>query len=273
MFDAAISFIFEVSFLHDITQLVSTCCKMCKIREKMYNIMYRYYATAYSSISHGCLPLSSSAHFSRASTLLSSLAILAALLPSSLAGEVSPPDRPACRRAGLSSCEVLGTPTVTPVKFSVGTAAESLEADLLAVWGKAAGLSAGVLAADDDPPLSKVSVPRAAKGTEGDAADPEPSASPASGEPRACLFPLLTSAPGSFTCLRRKSRSSARDSAHRSVFPVPGFWGIRLHPCFLVLHRLQGPFGTTTQTWPPSMHQRHCHHLLAPGQLGGRRHT
>src|SRR5260221_9254558 len=59
--------------------------------------------------------------------------------------------------------------------------------------GKVAGLSAGVLAADD-PPLFWVNAPRAVSGSKGDGIGAEASGLPASGELRARCFPLLTSA-------------------------------------------------------------------------------
>ena len=123
----------------------------------------------------------------------------------------------------------------------------------------AAGLSAGVSAADE--PLSKVRRPRPERVARGEGDSPEPSDSPASG---ACDFS---------TCLRRYCKISASDRARRSVFPVEGFWGIRLHPSFLDLHRLHGPFGTTAQTCPPSTQRRHCYRLLTPSQLRGWQHT
>jgi hypothetical protein len=131
-------------------------------------------------------------------------------------------------------------------------------------WSNTAGLSAGVLTADDDP-LSKVNVLRPARGArgDGDGANPEPSGSPASGELRAGCFPFLTR-------LRRYSRSSDSVIACRSVFPVTGFWGIRLHPNFLDLHRLHGPLGKISQVTPAFRHRWHCHRLLAPSQLRGR---
>jgi hypothetical protein len=52
-----------------------------------------------------------------------------------------------------------------------------------------------------------------------------------------------------------------------------GFWGIRLHPTFLPLHRSHGPSGSTIQASPASLHQMHCRHLLAPRPLRGQRHT
>src|SRR5713226_10111254 len=69
-------------------------------------------------------------------------------------------------------------------------------------WSDTVGLSAGVLAADDDP-LSKVNVLRPARGarSDGNGANPEPSGSPASGELWAGCFPFLTR-------LQRYSRSS-----------------------------------------------------------------
>jgi hypothetical protein len=41
------------------------------------------------------------------------------------------------------------------------------------------------------------------------------------------------------------SRSSAGVHLWRSVLPVFGFVGIRLHPCFIHLNRLQEPSGDT----------------------------
>src|SRR5258707_10313540 len=115
-------------------------------------------------------------------------------------------------------------------------------------WSDAVRLSAGVLAADDDP-LSKVNVPRPARGarSDGDGANPEPSGSPASGELRAGCFPFLTR-------LQQYSQSSDSVIACQSVFLVMGFWGIRLHPTFLDLHCLHGPLGKTSQATSAFMH-------------------
>lgn len=124
------------------------------------------------------------------------------------------------------------------------------------------GLSAGVLAADD-PPLSNVNAPRLASVARGNGAGPEPSDPPASGESRARHFPILTPEADFPACLSRKSRSSASDSVRRSVFPVLGFRGIKLHPTFLDLHCLHGPSGTTMQTLPAFKHRLHCHRRLA----------
>ena len=136
-------------------------------------------------------------------------------------------------------------------------------------WAAMSRLSVGVSAADD-PPLSIVSVPRPASVASGDGAGPEPSDPPASGESRARRFPFLTSVPDSFACLIRNSRSSASDNARRSVLPVLGFRGIKLHPTFFCLHCLHGPSGTTMQMSPALTHRAHCHRLLAPSELKGR---
>ena len=62
-----------------------------------------------------------------------------------------------------------------------------------------AGLSAGVLAADD-PLLSNVNAPRPASIASGDGAGPEPSDLPASGESQAHRFPFFDLHPR-FLCL------------------------------------------------------------------------
>ncbi len=84
-------------------------------------------------------------------------------------------------------------------------------------WSDTMGLSAGVLAADDDP-LSKINVPRPARGTrsDGNGANPEPSGSPASGELQAGCFPFLTR-------LQQYSWSLDWVIVCQSVFLVTGF--------------------------------------------------
>jgi hypothetical protein len=139
-------------------------------------------------------------------------------------------------------------------------------------WREEVGLSTAV-SAGEDPPLPKARLPRPARAVRGDGDNPEPSDPPSSGESWARCLPFLTPACGSLGWLRRNSRRSVFDSARRSVFPVVGLRGIRLHPCFLLLHRLHGPFGTTSQTWPAFAHRVHCHRPLAPSQLRERRHT
>ena len=116
-------------------------------------------------------------------------------------------------------------------------------------WAKVAGLLAGVPAVED-PPLSKAKLPRPERAARGDRDSPEPSNSPVLESSWACHFPLLTAGHESSACLRRNSRSLVCDNAQQSVFPVKGFWGIRLHPCFCFLHCLHGPFCTTSQLWP-----------------------
>ena len=59
------------------------------------------------------------------------------------------------------------------------------------------------------------------------------------------------------------SRSSAGVHLWGSVLPVLGFAGIRWHPCFMNLHRLQGQSGDTLQTSLTSSNRSHCHCLLA----------
>ena len=158
---------------------------------------------------------------------------------------------------GFEAPRVLGTEGGAGAGFSVnggwgeavGLSAGDLEADLPAEgfevprvlgaegggndgWGMVMGLSAGELTAEDEA-LSKVSIPRPARGK---GANP-----PASGESQAHLLPLWTFEPDPFACLMRNSRSSASEYVRRSVLPVEGFWGIRLHPSFFDLHRLHGP--------------------------------
>ena len=135
-------------------------------------------------------------------------------------------------------------------------------------WAKVTGLLAGVPAAED-PPLSKAKLLRPERAARGDGDSPEPSDSPVLESSWARHFPLLTAGCESSACLRQNSRSLVCNNAWRSVFPVKGFWGIRLHPCFCFLHHLHGLFCTTSQLWPPFMHQWHCHPLLPPSQLRG----
>jgi len=250
------------------------------------------------------LPLIWLAHSFTAASLASSLVILAALLPSSLTGDLSLigdlslQEREACRSASLSSCEVPGNLAVTSVKSWVGAAAGCLEADLpegwgasqffgaevgagvghsgKGGWGKMAGMSvrvsAGVLTVED-PPLSKAKFPRPERAVSEDSDSPEPSDLPVLGEFSLWCFPFLTPACNSSACLWQNSRSLDFSSAWWSVLLVEGFWGIRLHPHLCFLHCLHGPFGTTSQLWPPSLHWQHCHCLLVLSKLRGRWHT
>lgn len=136
-------------------------------------------------------------------------------------------------------------------------------------WGTIVGLLAGVSAADDMP-LSKVNTPRPVSGAKGDGTGTKGSGSPASGKSQACCLPFLSAAMClSAFCLMRKSKSSCCGNLCRSVLFVFGFMGIRLHPCFLDLHRAQGPTGSTLQALPAWMHRSHCPCLLTPSQLIG----
>ncbi len=135
-----------------------------------------------------------------------------------------------------------------------------------------AGLSEGVLPADD-PPLSSVNNPRAESPAEGDGTGPESSGFPASGRSPARCLPFSISARELFVCLMRNSWSSAADNEWRSVFPVVGFKGIKLHFCFLELHRWHAPLERAMHFSPASMHRRHCHRLLSPSRLRGLWHT
>jgi len=124
-------------------------------------------------------------------------------------------------------------------------------------------LLAGVLPADD-PLLSRVNPCRAESGSEGDGTDSEASGLPVSGDLRARRFPFLTpTVHFSCTCAVQNLRKSSAMGGRRSVFPIFGFFGIRLHFCFFTLHLLQGPIGSTLQKSPDFSHQSHCHSQLA----------
>jgi hypothetical protein len=95
----------------------------------------------------------------------------------------------------------------------------------------------GVLLADDLP-LSKVNTPRPASIVMGDGANAGASGSPALGDARMCCFPFLTPEAGTFsTWSRQYLKSSSSINMWRSVFPVFGLRGIKLHFCFLSLQR------------------------------------
>jgi len=134
-------------------------------------------------------------------------------------------------------------------------------------------LLAGVLPADD-PPLSRVNPCRAESGSEGNGTDSEASGSPVSGDLQVCCFPFLTPAAHfSCTCAVQDLRKSSAIGGWQSIFPVFGFFSIRLHFCFFTLHLLQGPIGSTSQKSPDFSHQLHCHSQLAWSQLKGWWHT
>ena len=135
-------------------------------------------------------------------------------------------------------------------------------------WGKVLGLLAGVLVADDLP-LFNVRLSRPASGTRGDGASPEAEGSSVNGEPvvRPLSFSLLYSFRAISVCWRRYSWTLAPLSMRRSVFPVAGFIGIKLHLSFLVWHCLHGPVDEESQTSPRKRHREHCHRLLALGRL------
>lgn len=149
-------------------------------------------------------------------------------------------------------------------------------------WAKSAWLSEGVSTADE-PPLSRVNPPRAESGSEGDGTGMEASGSSVTGAAPARRFPFLPLAgtffAGTFfaasffaACLMRCALWSSGVRVCRSVFPVFGLGGMWLHLSFLDLHRLQGPFGFSTQTSPAFSHRSHCC-CLALSQLRGWRHT
>ena len=138
-------------------------------------------------------------------------------------------------------------------------------------WETTAGLLSGVLAADDTA-LSKFIAPRPASAVKGDGVDFDASGSPESGGSRARCFPFLTSAlPSSAfsNSLIRNARIYSADNVWRSVFPVAGFLGIRLHFDFFVLHRPHTLSGSTSQWTPNFLHASHCHCLLASRKLRG----
>jgi hypothetical protein len=108
----------------DLFQIAANCVNNVKK-------WWHYYATKIYPSNSPILPERLSSTCSITTSLFSSLAILAALPPSSLTGDVSLREREACRGAGLSSCEVLGVgASVMPVEYGVGTASRGLEADL-----------------------------------------------------------------------------------------------------------------------------------------------
>jgi len=130
-------------------------------------------------------------------------------------------------------------------------------------------LLAGVLPADS-PPLSRVNPCRAESGSKGDGTDGEASGSPVSGDLQAHRFPFLTPAVCfSYACTVQNLRKSSAMGGRRSIFPIFGFFSIRLHFCFFTLHLLQGPIGSTLQKSPDFSHRSHCHSQLAQSQLKG----
>jgi len=140
----------------------------------------------------------------------------------------------------------------------------------------AAGLSEGVLAADDLP-LSSINAPREGSSPKGDGTDMEASGLPVSGElwahcfPFPFPFPFLSLATSFFsTCLVRNALKYFSVNWWQSVLSVFWFLGMRLHPNFMPAQCWQGPVGSLAQTAPACSHRSHCHFLLALSQLTGR---